>query len=63
MSNIIQEYFYTLADAITALLQGKEVYTCSFRAEDAAFVRFAFGLFIPQAFVEVSTPCRVHDLR
>ncbi len=36
----MQEYFYALADAITALLQGKEVYTCSFRAEDAAFVRF-----------------------
>lgn len=36
----MQDYFYTLADAITALLQGDEVYTCTFRGEDSDFVRF-----------------------
>lgn len=36
----MQEYFYALADAITAGLQGDEVYTCSFHGEDSDFVRF-----------------------
>ena len=36
----MQEYFYTLADAITALLKGDEIYTCTFRGEDSDFVRF-----------------------
>src|SRR3989442_15901286 len=36
----MQDYFYTLADTITALLQGDEVYTCTFRGEDSDFVRF-----------------------
>jgi hypothetical protein len=34
------EYFYTLADAITAQLKGDEIYTCTFRGEDSDFVRF-----------------------
>jgi predicted Zn-dependent protease len=38
--NAMQEYFYTLADRISALLQGQEVYTCTFRGEDSDFVRF-----------------------
>ena len=36
----MQEYFYALADAITALLHGNELYTCNFRGEDSDFVRF-----------------------
>jgi len=36
----MQDYFYTLADAMTALLKGDEVYTCTFRGEDSDFVRF-----------------------
>jgi predicted Zn-dependent protease len=36
----MQEYFYTLADTLTTLLQGQEVYTCVFRGEDSDFVRF-----------------------
>ena len=36
----MQDYFYALADAITGLLQGDELYTCTFRAEDSDFVRF-----------------------
>jgi predicted Zn-dependent protease len=36
----MQEYFYALADAITASLHGDEVYTCTFQAEDSDFVRF-----------------------
>ena len=36
----MQDYFYTLADTVTALLQGDEVYTCTFRGEDSDFVRF-----------------------
>ena len=36
----MQEYFYTLADAITTLLKGDEVYTCTFHGEDSDFVRF-----------------------
>src|SRR6266540_3069900 len=39
-SRSMQDYFYTLADAITALLKGDEVYTCTFRGEDSDFVRF-----------------------
>jgi predicted Zn-dependent protease len=36
----MHEYFSTLADAITALLKGDEIYTCTFRGEDSDFVRF-----------------------
>lgn len=36
----MQEYFYTLADMLTTLLQGQEVYTCTFRGEESDFVRF-----------------------
>jgi predicted Zn-dependent protease len=36
----MQEYFATLANAITTLLKGDEVYTCTFRGEDSDFVRF-----------------------
>jgi predicted Zn-dependent protease len=36
----MQEYFYRLADHLTTLLQGSEVYTCSFDAEDSDFIRF-----------------------
>jgi predicted Zn-dependent protease len=36
----MQEYFYALADAISASLQGDEFYTCTFHAEDSDFVRF-----------------------
>jgi predicted Zn-dependent protease len=36
----MQDYFHALADAITARLQGQEIYTCTFRAEDSDFVRF-----------------------
>jgi predicted Zn-dependent protease len=36
----MQEYFYALADAITASLHGDEFYTCTFHAEDSDFVRF-----------------------
>lgn len=36
----MQEYFYALADALTGLLRGNEVYTCTFRGEDSDFVRF-----------------------
>ena len=36
----MQEYFYALADALTEALQGDELYTCTFRAEDSDFVRF-----------------------
>src|SRR5438270_10329071 len=39
-SRSMHEYFYTLADAITALLKGDEAYTCTFAAEDSDFVRF-----------------------
>lgn len=37
----MQEYFYALADAITTLLHGDELYMCSFRGEDSDFVRFS----------------------
>ena len=36
----MQEYFYALADAITASLHADEFYTCTFQAEDSDFVRF-----------------------
>jgi len=36
----MHEYFYTLADTITALLKSDEIYTCTFRGEDSDFVRF-----------------------
>jgi predicted Zn-dependent protease len=36
----MQEYFYTLADRMTTLLRGQEVYTCALRGEDSDFVRF-----------------------
>src|SRR2546428_6114543 len=39
-SRSMQDYFYTLADAITALLKGDEVYTCTSRGEDSDFARF-----------------------
>jgi predicted Zn-dependent protease len=39
----MQDYFYTLAEAITALLKGDELYTCTFRGEDSDFVRFNRG--------------------
>src|SRR5688500_2892850 len=35
----MQDYFYSLADALTAMLQGDEVYTCTFHSEDSDFVR------------------------
>jgi predicted Zn-dependent protease len=35
----MQDYFYSLADALTAMLQGGEVYTCTFYGEDSDFVR------------------------
>jgi predicted Zn-dependent protease len=37
---MMQDYFYTLADAITKSLQADEFYTCTFHAEDSDFVRF-----------------------
>jgi predicted Zn-dependent protease len=36
----MQEYFSQLADYLTSLLRGEEVYTCAFSAEDSDFVRF-----------------------
>lgn len=36
----MQEYFYALADYLTSLLQGKEIFTSIFTAEDSDFVRF-----------------------
>jgi predicted Zn-dependent protease len=36
----MQEYFYQLADSLTSLLRGDEIYTCTFSAEDSDFVRF-----------------------
>jgi predicted Zn-dependent protease len=35
----MQEYFYALADFLTGVLHGEEVYTCTFRGEDSDFVR------------------------
>jgi predicted Zn-dependent protease len=37
---MMQDYFYTLADTITSLLRGSEVYTCTFHGEESDFVRF-----------------------
>ena len=36
----MQDYFHELAEFATSQLQGEEVYTCSFSAEDSDFVRF-----------------------
>lgn len=36
---MMQEYFADLADFLTSLLSGNEIYTCSFAAEDSDFVR------------------------
>lgn len=36
----MQDYFYTLADTITALLHRDEVYLCTLRGEASDFVRF-----------------------
>ncbi len=36
----MQDYFHQLAEFATSQLQGEEVYTCSFSAEDSDFVRF-----------------------
>lgn len=36
----MQEYFYQLADFLSSLLRGHEVYVCTFSAEDSDFVRF-----------------------
>jgi len=36
----MQSYFYRIADLLTALLRGKEVFTCSFSGEESDFVRF-----------------------
>jgi predicted Zn-dependent protease len=36
---MLQEYFYQLADVLTSLLQGQEIYTCTFSGEDSDFVR------------------------
>ena len=35
----MQEYFYRLVDHLTGLLQGEELSTCTFDAEDSDFVR------------------------
>lgn len=39
----MQDYFHGLADALQGLLQGDEVFTCNFAAEDSDFVRFNRG--------------------
>lgn len=36
----MQDYFYALADHLTTLLKGEEVFTCAFAGEDSDFVRF-----------------------
>ncbi len=36
----MQDYFYQLADHLASLLEGDEIYTCTFAAEDSDFVRF-----------------------
>lgn len=36
----MQDYFYQLADYLTSLLTGGEIYTCTFSGEDSDFVRF-----------------------
>jgi predicted Zn-dependent protease len=38
--DMMQEYFYTLAETIMSLLRGSEVYTCTFHGEEADFIRF-----------------------
>ena len=39
----MQEYFFDLADHLTAGLQNDEVFTALFRAEDSDFIRFNHG--------------------
>jgi predicted Zn-dependent protease len=39
----MQDYFFSLADTITPLLRGDEVFLCNFAAEDSDFVRFNHG--------------------
>ncbi len=39
----MQSYFHDLADHLTSLLQGEEVFTASFSGEDSDFVRFNQG--------------------
>ncbi|MDA1193578.1 MAG: metallopeptidase TldD-related protein [Planctomycetota bacterium] len=39
----MQQYFYDLADHLTSLLQGEEVYTAKFAGEASDFVRFNQG--------------------
>jgi predicted Zn-dependent protease len=39
-NTVMQEYFYTLADMLTTLLRGQEVYTCTFHGEESDFIRF-----------------------
>jgi predicted Zn-dependent protease len=39
----MQDYFYSIADRIGPLLQGDEIFTCSFSGEDSQFVRFNRG--------------------
>jgi predicted Zn-dependent protease len=39
----MQDYFYSIADAIQPLLRGEELYTCSFHGEDSDFIRFNGG--------------------
>lgn len=36
----MRDYFYALADSLTGLLRGAEVYTCAFQGEESDFVRF-----------------------
>lgn len=36
----MRDYFYALADEVTALLRGDEVLTCAFSGEESDFVRF-----------------------
>lgn len=36
----MRDYFYALADEVTAWLQGDEVFTCAFSGEESDFVRF-----------------------
>ncbi len=39
----MQEYFYEIGERLTGMLRGREVYTCSFSAEESDFVRFNHG--------------------
>lgn len=40
----MQDFFNALVDSISACLEGPEIYTCTFRAEDSDFVRFNRGV-------------------